>query len=195
MVMLINRAFRMPWLSWSYAHGHNGDSLFCKDTLNFSRCPIDDSSQIQLILSLTETMEELKRSIVEEGEKVGASIKVSDRMEARLSGYMFQITAITSEEQVVSKDQRTEWKWEIHPKEEGEHRLHLTLTTLLEINGNSTRRAIRIFGRYIEVYVTPTQKLEVFLRANWQWLWATILLPVAGWLWRLRRKKQLTNWG
>jgi len=49
-------------------------------------------------------------------------------MEARLSGYMFQITAITSEEQVVSKDQRTEWKWEIHPKEEGEHRLHLTLT-------------------------------------------------------------------
>jgi len=113
-------------------------------------------------------MEELKRSIVEEGEKVGASIKVSDRMEARLSGYMFQITAITSEEQVVSKDQRTEWKWEIHPKEEGEHRLHLTLTALLEINGNSTRRAIRIFGRYIEVYVTPTQKLEVFLRANWQ---------------------------
>ena len=37
--MLINRAFRMPWLPWGYVHGHNGASLFCKDTLNFSRSP------------------------------------------------------------------------------------------------------------------------------------------------------------
>lgn len=71
---------------------------------------IDESHQIQLILSLAETAEELKQSITEEGEKVGAAIKISDRMEARLSGYMFQITAITPEVQAVSKSQQTEWK-------------------------------------------------------------------------------------
>ncbi|MCB2262476.1 MAG: hypothetical protein LGR52_05980 [Candidatus Thiosymbion ectosymbiont of Robbea hypermnestra] len=154
-----------------------------------TRVNIDDSPQIQLILSLTETEEILRRSIVEEGEKIGASIKVSDRMEARLSGYMFQITAITPEEQAVSKDQRTEWKWEIHPKEKGKHKLHLTLTALLEINGRSTPRAIRTFDRYIEVCITPAQTLETFLKDHGEWLWPMILVPVVGWLWKLRRKK------
>ena len=153
---------------------------------------IDDSPQIQLILSLAETVEKLKKSITEEGEKVGAIIRVSDRMEARLSGYMFQITAITPETQAVSKYQRTEWKWDIHPKEEGKHKLHLTLTALLEIDGRSTPRAIRTFDKVIEVNVTTTQKIMLFFKNNWQWLWAAILVPIAGWLWK-RKKKQLTN--
>ena len=153
---------------------------------------IDDSPQIQLILSLAETVEKLKKAITEEGKKVGATIKVSDRMEARLSGYMFQITAITPETQAVSKYQRTEWKWEIHPKEEGKHKLHLTLTALLEIDGRSTPRAIRTFDKVIEVNVTTTQKIMLFFKNNWQWLWAAILVPIAGWLWK-RKKKQLTN--
>jgi hypothetical protein len=59
-----------------------------------SNINIKDSPQIQLILSLSETIDELKQSITEEGEKIGTTIRVSDRMEARLSGYMFQITAI-----------------------------------------------------------------------------------------------------
>jgi len=153
---------------------------------------IDDSPQIQLILSLAETVEKLKQSIAEEGEKVGATIRVSNKMEARLSGYKFQITAITPEIQAVSKSQQTEWNWEIHPKEKGPHKLHLTLTALLEIDGYSTPRAIRTFSKIIEVNVTASQMIGIFFKSNWQWLWAAILVPVAGWLWK-RRKKQLTN--
>jgi len=152
---------------------------------------IDDSPQIQLLLSLASTVEALKQSIAEEGERVGATIKVSDRMEARLSGYMFQITAITPEVQAITKSQETEWKWEMHPKKEGKHKLHLTLTALLEIDGRNTPRTIRTFDKVIEVNVTATQKISLFFKNNWQWLWAAILLPVAGWLWK-RRKKQLT---
>ena len=102
-------------------------------------------------MSLAETVEKLKQSITEAGERVGANIKVSERMEARLSGYLFQVTAITPEIQAVSKYQQTEWKWEIHPREEGEQLLHLTLTALLEINGHSTPRVIRTFEKFIEV--------------------------------------------
>ncbi|MCH7950683.1 MAG: hypothetical protein IH875_09450, partial [Candidatus Dadabacteria bacterium] len=152
---------------------------------------IDDSPQIQLILSLAETVAKLKQPIAEEGEKIGATIKVSERMEAHLSGYKFQITPITPEVQAVSKSQRTEWKWELHPKEEGKHELRLTLTALLEINGYSTPRAIRTFDKIIEVNVTPAQKIGVFFKGNWKWLWVTILVPLVGWLWR-RRKKQPT---
>lgn len=157
-----------------------------------SNINIDDSPQIQLILSLAETVEMLKQSIVEEGEKEGATIKVSDRMEARLSGYKFQITAITPEIQAVSKRHKTEWKWEIHPKEEGNHELHLTLTALLEINGRSTPRTIRTFDKIIDVNVTATQKIGRFFINNWEWLWAAILVPVGGWLWK-QKKKQPTN--
>ncbi len=120
---------------------------------------IDDSPQIQLILSLSEAVDEIKQSIIEEGERIGATIRVSDRIEARLSGYMFQITAITPETQAVSKSQRTEWKWEIYPKEEGQHKLHLTLTALLEIDGYSTPRSIRTFSKIIDVNVMATQKI------------------------------------
>jgi len=153
---------------------------------------IDDSHQIQLLLSLSETVENLKKSVTEQGEKVGATIRVNDRMEAHLSGDMFQITAITPEIQAVSKSQQTEWKWEIHPKKEGKHKLHLTLTALLDIDGKSTPRAIKTFDKDIEVNVTATQKIDLFFKNNWQWLWAAVLVPVAGWLWK-RNKKKLTN--
>lgn len=158
-----------------------------------SNININDSPQIQLLLSLAETVEELKQSIVKEGEKVGATIRVSDRMEARLTGYMFQITAITPEIQAVSKSQETEWRWEIHPKEEGQHSLHLTLTALLEIDGHSTPRAIRTFDKNIEVTVTPTQKFINFFKDNWQWLWAAILVPVCGWLWKRKKAANKAN--
>ena len=148
---------------------------------------IDGSSQVQLILSLADTVEQLKQAITEEGEKVGANIRVSDRMEASLSGYMFQITAITPEVQAVSKRQNTEWKWEVHPKAEGRHKLHLTLTALLDIDDRNTALVIKTFDKVIEVQVTTTQKFSLFFKKNWQWLWAAILVPLAGWLWKYKK--------
>ncbi len=109
-------------------------------------------------------------------------------MEARLSGYRFHITPVTPETQAVSKNHRTEWQWEIHPKEEGRHRLNLTLTALLDIDGQSTPRTIRTFSKMIEVNVTTSQTVVSFIKNNWQWLWATVLVPIAGWLWEKKEK-------
>ncbi len=148
---------------------------------------IGDSPKIQLLLSLGDTEEELKASIKAAGEKIGAEIRVNNRMQARLSGYMFQITAITPEEQAVSRRGRTEWSWEIHPKKEGQHDLHLTLSAIFEVNGRETRRVVRTFDRVIEVNVSAPQKITAFVKGNWQWLWAAVLVPIAGWLWRRRR--------
>ena len=176
---------------------HSVDGLLDKmdfGTIAFnvpSNININDSPQIQLLLSHAEAVDELIRSIVKEGEKVGATIRVSDRMEARLTGYMFQITAITPEIQAVSKSKETEWRWEIHPKEEGQHSLHLTLTALLEIDGHSTPRAIRTFDKKIQVTITRTQKLTKFFKDNWQWLWVAILVPVCGWLWKQKTAKNV----
>ena len=153
---------------------------------------IDQPHQFQLIASLAKSVEQLKRSIAEQGKKIGATIKVSDRMEARLSGHMFQITAITPEVQAMSTSRETGWKWQIYPKSEGKHTLHLTLTALLDVNGHSTPRAIRTFDRTIDVRITGSQKARRFFNDNWQWLWAALLVPLAGWLWQ-RRKKVLDS--
>ncbi|MCG8686271.1 MAG: hypothetical protein MI892_15440 [Desulfobacterales bacterium] len=148
---------------------------------------INESSQIQLILSLSESLKSLQQQITVKGEKTGAQIKVSDTMAARLSGSMFQVIAITPEIQAVSRNHTTEWRWEIRPKKEGTHELHLTIYAILHVDGRSTPRSIKTFNKTIEVTITAEQKIIGFLKSNWQWLWAAIFVPLAGWLWK--RKK------
>lgn len=119
-----------------------------------------------------------------EGEKEGARIRVSDRMEARLSGPNFAITAITPEIQAVSRNDVTEWKWEVKPSNDGRQYLHLTLSALLSVDGTSTPRAIRTFDKVIEVEIGWHQRVGSFFEKNWQWLWAAVLVPIVGWLWK-----------
>lgn len=151
---------------------------------------LEETALIQLILSLVKPIEELKQMIKAEGEKEGAQIRISNRMEARLTGPNFQITAITSEEQAITLNDVTKWEWEIKPTSSGRQRLHLTLTALFSLNGMSTSRTIRTFDKTIEVQVTLGQKIAIFFRQNWQWLWAAIVVPVVAWLWKRRRKKK-----
>ena len=68
-----------------------------------------DSAQIQLLLSMEQSIEDLSRTVTAAGEKEGARIRVSNRMEARVTGSNFQITAITSEEQAITSTGVTEW--------------------------------------------------------------------------------------
>jgi hypothetical protein len=146
-----------------------------------------ETAVIQLMLSLETPMEELKQTIEAAGEKEGARIRVSDRMEARLSGPNFAITAITPELQAVSRIDTTEWKWEVKPSSHGRHNLHLAVSALLDVDGASTPRVIRTFDKMLEVEVAWHQRVGSFVEENWQWLWAAILVPLVGWWWK--RKK------
>lgn len=150
---------------------------------------LEETEGVHLTLSLSKSVEELKEMISAGGEIEGHEIQVSDRMEARLTGSNFSITAITPEVQAVGRKSVTEWKWAVTPKSKGYHNLHLTLTAILEVEGRQFQRSIRTFDRNIEIYVTWHQQAEAFFRNSWQWLWAAILLPVVGWVtkkWRHR---------
>lgn len=141
---------------------------------------------IHLMLGVEKEIEDIKRMIEEEGEKVGANVRVSNRMEARLLGQNFEITTITPEVQAIARKEVTEWKWEIKPRVEGKQNLHLTLSALLSIEGESTPRVIRTFDRIINVEVTMSQKAKVFIHNNWQWLGAVIFAPLVAWAWKKR---------
>ena len=130
---------------------------------------IRDIAVIQLMLDLETPVDQLKQMIEAAGEKQGAKIRVSDRMEAHLSGPNFSITTITPEIQAISRNTITEWKWEVKPTSDGRHYLHLTLSALLSINGASTPRAVRTFDQMIEVEVVWYQQIESFFDKNWQW--------------------------
>jgi hypothetical protein len=151
---------------------------------------LHQTTVIQLVLGLKKSIEDLKQMIEAPGEKEGVRIQVSDRMEARLSGSDFAITANTPEIQAVSRNDVTEWKWEVKPSSSGRCYLHLTLSAFLSVDGVSTQRTIRTFDKMIEVEVRWHQRVGSFFERNWQWLWAAILVPITGWLWR--RKKAST---
>jgi hypothetical protein len=155
---------------------------------------LHETCVVQLVLGVGTPIDSLKQLIEAEGEKEGASIRVSNRMEARLTGTDFSITAITPEVQAVSRAAITEWKWEIKPKSGGRQYLHLTLSALLDVDGVSTPRTIRTFDQLIEVEVTWGQLVASFFSRNWQWLWAAVLVPIVGWLWA-RRKRRKANVG
>lgn len=150
---------------------------------------LGDTAIIQLVLGLDTEIEDLKQKIEATGKKEGASIRVSDRMEARLSGPNFAITAIAPEIQPVSKSESTNWEWEVKPQAQGRQNLHLTLSALIEVDGTSTLKLIRTFSRNIEFEVTRRQWIVAFLEKNWQWLWTAALVPIAGWLWSRRKGK------
>ena len=155
---------------------------------------INDTLYIQMLLSSNHTIDELKQAIEKQGDKSGQAIKVKDRMNAILEGgKMFVITAITPEEQAISKTKITEWKWIVSPQKEGQHILYLTLNALLEIGGKDTQRNMKTFERSIVVNVTTTQKIMKFTTDNWKWLWAVIVFPVIGWLWKSDNKSKLMS--
>ena len=146
-----------------------------------------DTATVELALSLDTPIEELQREIDASDDPEIATIKVSNRMEARLSGAHFSITAITPEQQAIAKTEVTKWQWEIKPVGDGPWILHLTISALLNVEGSSTPKAIITFDREIEVDVTLSQRATTFLENNWQWLFATVLIPLGIWWLKYRK--------
>ena len=151
---------------------------------------IADSSKLQLLLSLNDSVEELKKNLTELGTTYSSQIGVSNRMEAILTGEQFEISNITPEVQAISSTRTTEWNWNITPLEPGFQKLYLTMNAVIEVNGQSTPRMIRTFDQTIEVFVTPSQKINRFISEHWEWLWATLILPLIGWLWHYKKNSQ-----
>ncbi len=148
---------------------------------------IRETTGIQLMLSVSETIDELKQMITASGDVQSANIQVSDVMSATLSASptVFEITPNTPDTQAISSTETNQWSWNVTALEPGNQILNLTINVIL----NGEPHTLRVFSQNINVNVPLPSRLSSFWGSNWQWLWTTILLPIGGWIWHWYNKK------
>ena len=147
------------------------------------------SQSVELLLSPALSVEDLQAKLHQKAGAESAHVRVSNRMEAQLTGTGFTIQALRPDLQAVTSEQITRWKWEVTPTEQGRQTLHLTLAARIDLAGRDTPLVVRTFHREIQVVITVPQRVSGFIQGNWQWLWATLVVPIAGYLWSRKKKR------
>ncbi len=122
-------------------------------------------------------------------------IPVASFMKVRLTSDSFDITPVSSEEQIVAGDTYTQWTWDVVPQKSGTHALILVVTARVKLAGFSDeQRDLDIIEREINVRVNPVYSIQSFISNNRDWLFPTVLVPLimalGGWAWKnvARRK-------
>lgn len=150
----------------------------------------EEPKTIELLLSPTKSVQELQSSLKSREQTESARIQISNRMEADLSGLGFKIEALVPQEQAVYRGKTTQWKWEVTPTKDGGQNLYLTLSAIINVSNQKVPLVIRTFDKTIEVEVSVGQRISTFVAGNWQWLWASILVPLSPFLWKWYQKKR-----
>lgn len=152
--------------------------------------PYGEAATIELLASLKEAEESLREAVRGDGPVESAKVKLGDRMEARLTGTGFRIEAITPEVQALSRQQRTQWRWEIEPTRPADLELHLTLSAIFRIEGESVTRTIQTFERTIYVDVPFTKRVTNFVAGNYQFIGSAVVIPIVGGFYHRHRKRR-----
>lgn len=154
---------------------------------------VGETRTIQLLLGLN-SVPELEGKLQEPGRIERATdIRISNQMEAKLTGDDFSITEITPQRLPISMKEVNEWKWNIKAEKSGTLRLELALNVILFVEGNQLPRPIQTFKRdifvpVVEVPWSLTGSIVGFIKSYWQWLWTVLVVPLAGWIWKRLRK-------
>lgn len=155
---------------------------------------------IEAILSTILKPADLALLIKEVGKAEAASLKISNRMVATLSGgSAFDIAATSSADQLISDKDMTSWTWLVTPKTVGEQLMILSLDVVISINGKEDKRTITTFKQRIDVDVgwpqTWGEWLDLLKKTGesvW-WIGAAIV-TISGvvWGWFTHRARRIT---
>lgn len=120
-----------------------------------------------------------------------AATPVSTEMKMSLTSADFEITPLSSEEQIVAGGTPTTWEWEIVPRHSGTLGLHLAAVVELD----NLSRDFTTVDRNVAVQVDPVNAVENFFQTNTVWVLGVIgtgILSVWGWL-KKRKKSKSTD--
>lgn len=157
---------------------------------------LHEAETIVLLLRPQETAQQAAQELEKELRAAGAAgdikqatIKIAETMQATLAGDGFQIDPITPDTLPISAQQTTQWKWDVRPLRGGELHLHVVLNALVDLDGKGARPyPLRTFSQtYVVEVPWRDGPVATFLKNNWPWLWAMVLIPGAVLLWGRRR--------
>lgn len=156
----------------------------------------EETTDIELLISPTKSVEELESELTERGQSRSASTQYSNMMEAQLVGDGFNITPLGPSIQPVEAGKTTRWKWQIKPKEGGTQQLKLTLNAVL--NDGKQRIFLQTLKREITVNVKLSQRAAGWLSTlkDMHWLWAAIIVPIGTFFiawWRRKKRRPSTR--
>jgi len=123
-----------------------------------------------------------------------ATVDASELVAAKLSGD-FEIKSLGPDTQVVAGT--TKWAWSIKAASSGANKLFLNITSIVNLHGKEKAKGIATYSKdlvvispaVVEPKVSIGQKLGDFFAKEWKWIWSAILVPVVGFLWSRRKKK------
>jgi catechol 2,3-dioxygenase-like lactoylglutathione lyase family enzyme len=155
---------------------------------------VHETAPIQVLLSSRKPLSVLRDELTALGRKTGVVIRASDVMVAHLDGLGFQVESVTPERQLVNRSRTTRWEWEIDPTKAGEQRLYLTLSAVVNFEGDRYPYLVQTFRRTLVVKsVRPSVIARVtgFVGDNWQFLATTLVIPLG--LWAFHRRRDLSR--
>lgn len=158
-----------------------------------TKMKIKESKIIELLLSKNLSIQELQSSLKSGSNVKSSLIKISNLMNATLKGKGFEIEELSPEIQAISPDETITWKWQVIPTKDGDQSLVLTLSAIVNVGDKEAKLVIKTFVEKIKIEVAIDQNISDFLSNNWQWLWASILVPLSPFIWKYYQKRKTKN--
>ena len=144
-----------------------------------------DTTTLRVRITRSQT-EDIAEGLAELGTQsvVVESIQTARRMTAVLRGPAFDIKPLTADEQVVLPSGFTTWQWTVTPLNSGTQHLYLSVGVTLQVDGRDVPQFRTVYDREIVVQVDPLYAAKLLVTSYWQWLTASIFIPLGGWAWK-----------
>lgn len=111
-------------------------------------------------------------------------LEVAQLMRVRLVGEKgdFSIQEINTQDQYVRPGHIARWDFGVTPLRSGTRLLRLLASVRIRIEGMDEVVDLPTYEREVQVAVAPFRTASQFLGKNWQWLSATIAIPLIVWV-------------
>jgi len=154
-----------------------------------------ETVEVRLASNSRESLENLQKGLIGRGSPEIEQIeKVSPKMKVvlRADENEFVITPLPggNEEQYVDPETFTEWAWRVVPVTSGSHKLYLGIDAIIELPNRTANRYIPVIEKEVKVRVDPVYASTQFLKAYWQWILGTLLIPLLVGLWKARQNRR-----
>jgi hypothetical protein len=157
-----------------------------------SNMQVDETAEVTLLVSPLLSSEELASEITAGGEIRTAAISITPWMHAELISPdpdAFNIRRLHGNaEQPLSTVEPTEWTWLVTAEEEGERRLILIVSRLVQVEGRESWRQVEEYRYPIEVGITLGTRIKQVTAGLWDFKWwiGGLIFPIIAY-WIIKR--------